>query len=111
MSSFDLNPPKLSRYRVAMILSVTLVTGVYLLLELTEVAEKYLLIYYVQIHLVFSLFIWLSGIIGIQYGYRKISAASDALMAERNSLLAIFDSVLRPKRRRFRNRGAARRPK
>ncbi|OGT99968.1 MAG: hypothetical protein A2X80_05540 [Geobacteraceae bacterium GWB2_52_12] len=83
----------LDRYRLTMMLFVTIVTSCYLWIEFGSHTSGYLSSHFESLHWIFGGIIWLLALTGIQYGYRRICMASYALMAERDNLLAIFDAA------------------
>jgi len=83
----------LGRYRHIMMLFVTGVTACYLWIEYGMHTFVTSAVDFESIHWIFAGIIWLLGLAGIQYGYRRINTASALLMAERNNLLAIFDAA------------------
>ncbi|OGU18367.1 MAG: hypothetical protein A2076_05410 [Geobacteraceae bacterium GWC2_53_11] len=83
----------LGRYRFALMSFVTIVTACYLWIEFGLHDFKTSLGDFESIHWIFAGIIWLSGLVSIQYGYGRVRKASDAIMSERNNLLAIFDAA------------------
>ena len=86
-------PQRLGRYRIFLMMAITLVTGSYLWLETNVIPHNLFTSCATTTHWGFAGIIWLSGLIGIQFGYLKLCAGSRVLEQERNNLLAIFDAV------------------
>ena len=83
----------LGRYRLALIFFVTIVTACYLWIEFGLHDLKTSLTHFDSIHWIFAGIIWFLALVSIQYGYGRVRKASDAIMSERNNLLAIFDAA------------------
>ncbi|MDD2853582.1 MAG: PAS domain-containing protein [Desulfuromonadaceae bacterium] len=47
-------------------------------------------------HVAIITIIWLMGLVGVWFGFRRISSATDALIAERDNLSSVFDATPMP---------------
>ncbi|NVN92858.1 MAG: bacteriohemerythrin [Desulfuromonadales bacterium] len=84
---------QLARFRIVTILFLTAIIAGYLAIEISELPLQHGAVFYKSVHWAFAAGIWLTGLAAILFGFSKVAEASAAIVAERNNLIEIFDTV------------------